>query len=107
MGPRRFHGTDPGRSRLPRRLLEDAGGALGVGGGDAGGRILFAGPPEALAEADTATAAFLRDELERDRRAAPLGAEAEEERLDLDALVSEEGEPEEEEEPEEATEAEG
>jgi excinuclease ABC subunit A len=65
---------------------------LGPDGGGGGGHILFAGTPEALAEQDTPTAPFLRDELRRARRADD--AEAEAEALDLDALVGDEGEPE-------------
>jgi excinuclease ABC subunit A len=70
---------------------------LGPDGGDAGGRLLFAGTPEALAETDGPTAVFMRAELARTPTAAP-----EEEALDLDALAGDEGEPEEEPEDEEA-----
>jgi len=38
---------------------------LGPDGGDAGGRILFAGTPEALAASDTYTGAYLKGELAR------------------------------------------
>ncbi len=38
---------------------------LGPDGGAGGGHILFSGTPEALAEADTPTAPFMREELER------------------------------------------
>ncbi len=41
---------------------------LGPDGGDAGGQILFAGTPEALAEQDTPTAGFMREELARSER---------------------------------------
>src|SRR5690606_8276402 len=67
---------------------------LGPDGGDAGGRILFAGPPEALAAADTPTAAFLREELARAATAKAVEVEA---RLDLDAMAGDDGEPDEEE----------
>ena len=56
---------------------------LGPTGGEGGGRILFAGTPEALAEQDTATARFLRPELAR-------GVREEDEAVDLDALTSDE-----------------
>ncbi|MCS3699097.1 excinuclease ABC subunit A [Salinibacter ruber] len=42
---------------------------LGPEGGREGGEILFEGRPEALAEADTHTSAYLREELERTRTA--------------------------------------
>jgi excinuclease ABC subunit A len=42
---------------------------LGPDGGDAGGHILFSGTPEAMSEADTSTAGFLKEELERSLRA--------------------------------------
>jgi excinuclease ABC subunit A len=38
---------------------------LGPDGGGGGGEIVFAGTPEALAAADTATSRFLREEIER------------------------------------------
>jgi len=41
---------------------------LGPEGGEGGGEIMFTGTPEALAEADTHTSPFLREELERARR---------------------------------------
>jgi len=62
---------------------------LGPDGGDAGGQILFAGTPEELAGADTPTAPFIRDELERSARAGALADES----VDLDALAGDEGEP--------------
>ena len=55
---------------------------LGPDGGSAGGRIVGTGTPEELAQQDTATAGFIREELERCRE---LSAEEEDE-LDLDAL---------------------
>jgi excinuclease ABC subunit A len=67
---------------------------LGPDGGEAGGHVLFAGTPEELAAADTPTAPYIREELERSARGA--GA-VEEEAIDLDALVGDEGEPDEEE----------
>jgi len=41
---------------------------LGPDGGEGGGRILFAGTPEALAEQDTPTARFMAEELARSER---------------------------------------
>lgn len=38
---------------------------LGPDGGESGGEILFAGTPEELAKANTATSVFIREELER------------------------------------------
>jgi len=73
---------------------------LGPDGGGGGGEILFAGTPEALAAADAPTSPFMREEL---ARAVQPGA-ADEERLDLDSLAGDEGEPEEDEEPEEVAE---
>jgi len=58
---------------------------LGPDGGAAGGRILFAGTPEALAQADTPTAPFLREALARDAGAPDLGLKVRE--IDLDALA--------------------
>ena len=81
---------------------------LGPDGGDAGGEVVFAGTPEALAERDTATAAFLREELAR-HVSEEASAEAPVLEIDLDALVGdEEGDDEdvEADEPEEAAEAE-
>ncbi|OZC01628.1 excinuclease ABC subunit UvrA [Rubricoccus marinus] len=78
---------------------------LGPDGGAGGGQILFAGTPEALAEADTPTAPFLREELERAAEASgePLPFRE----IDLDALSKgggkgdDDGEDVEEDEPEE------
>ena len=42
---------------------------LGPEGGRRGGEVLFEGPPEALADADTHTSDYLREELERTRAA--------------------------------------
>jgi excinuclease ABC subunit A len=70
---------------------------LGPTGGEGGGRILFAGTPEALAAQSTATGRFLKMELAR-------SIYADDEAVDLDALVS--SEPDETEEEEEAEEAE-
>ncbi len=58
---------------------------MGPDGGAAGGHILFAGTPEALAEADTPTAPFLAEELARTRSAPDLGLKVRE--IDLDSLV--------------------
>ena len=57
---------------------------LGPDGGDAGGHILFAGSPEALAAQDTYTAHFLKEEL---ARSAAFVGEQEEEVVDLEALA--------------------
>jgi excinuclease ABC subunit A len=48
---------------------------LGPEGGRKGGDVCFEGTPEALAEADTHTSAYLRDELERTRAAQAAGGE--------------------------------
>jgi excinuclease ABC subunit A len=48
---------------------------LGPEGGREGGEVVFAGTPEALAEADTHTSAYLREELERTRAAEEAGGE--------------------------------
>ncbi len=79
---------------------------LGPDGGEAGGHVLFAGTPEALAEQDTYTAHFLRQEL---ARSAARAGEEEEKDLDLDALANGDDDAEEEEdfEDEEETEAAG
>ncbi len=58
---------------------------LGPDGGEAGGRILFAGTPEELAAQDTPTALFLREELARSRRFA--NSEDQDEVVDLDRLT--------------------
>ena len=50
---------------------------LGPEGGQAGGEICFTGTPEALTEADTHTARFVREELERTRAAVDTAAWAE------------------------------
>ncbi len=68
---------------------------LGPGGGDAGGEIVFTGTPEELAAADTATAPFVREELERGSAEETVGACPSS--VDLDALTGEEGEAEEDE----------
>ena len=58
---------------------------LGPDGGEAGGRIVFSGTPEELAEADTPTARFIREELERE-----ISPEADDNgELELDDLASE------------------
>jgi len=61
---------------------------LGPDGGDAGGYILFSGTPENLAKENSATGTFLKEELQRSRKAVS------EERVDLDSMTSEEDEPE-------------
>ena len=59
---------------------------LGPDGGAGGGQILYAGPPEGLAEADTPTAKFVAEELERARTQGNLGLNVRE--IDLDQLAS-------------------
>ena len=59
---------------------------LGPDGGDAGGRIQAAGTPEEVAETDTHTGRYLREEL---ARSIP---ESEMTEVDLDALLSDEDE---------------
>ena len=59
---------------------------LGPEGGAGGGRILYAGPPEGLAEADTPTAPFIAEELERAKAGAGIGLNVRE--IDLDQLAS-------------------
>jgi excinuclease ABC subunit A len=78
---------------------------LGPDGGDAGGHVVFAGTPEALADADTPTAVFMREELERHTDEEEVGAKTR--TLDLDdlsgdSLDSDDVEEDEEAEPEEA-----
>ena len=79
---------------------------LGPDGGAGGGHILFAGTPEALAEVDTPTAPFMREELERAKAASGEVLPVRE--IDLDELASgggkgdDDGEDVEEDEPEEA-----
>ena len=65
---------------------------LGPDGGAGGGHILFAGTPEALAEADTPTAPFLAEELARTRRGTDLGLKVRE--IDLDDLYADGPDPE-------------
>jgi len=60
---------------------------LGPEGGAGGGYIQFEGTPEALAEADTHTAQFIREELER---TAAAEEKSDDEDVDLDSLASEE-----------------
>jgi excinuclease ABC subunit A len=60
---------------------------LGPDGGDAGGHVVFAGTPEALAEEDTPTARFLRAELARHTGEEDIGVQTRE--IDLDALAGE------------------
>ncbi|WP_420454672.1 excinuclease ABC subunit UvrA [Rubrivirga sp.] len=57
---------------------------LGPDGGAGGGHILYAGTPEGLAQADTPTAPFMAEELERARQSGDLGLGVRE--IDLDAL---------------------
>ena len=59
---------------------------LGPDGGAGGGQILYAGPPEGLAEADTPTARFVAEELERAETQGNLGLNVRE--IDLDQLAS-------------------
>ena len=60
---------------------------LGPEGGAGGGYIQFEGTPEALADADTHTAQFIREELER---TAAAEEKSEDEDVDLDSLASDE-----------------
>jgi excinuclease ABC subunit A len=62
---------------------------LGPEGGAGGGHIQFEGAPEALAEADTHTAQFIREELER---TAAAEEKSEDEDVDLDSLASDDDE---------------
>ncbi len=71
---------------------------LGPDGGEAGGRILFSGTPEQLAEQDTPTGRYLKPELERSVRG------IEEEAIDLDQLAGEDEDTDEEPEGEESEE---
>ena len=61
---------------------------LGPDGGAGGGRILFAGTPEDLAEQDTPTARFIREELERTQHEETVASRNAP--IDLDALASDE-----------------
>ena len=56
---------------------------MGPDGGAGGGRVLYAGPPEGIA--DSPTAPFLQEELERARATGDLGLKVRE--IDLDALL--------------------
>ncbi|MEO1478138.1 MAG: excinuclease ABC subunit UvrA, partial [Bacteroidota bacterium] len=58
---------------------------LGPDGGTGGGRIVFTGTPEQLAQADTATARFMREELARHAS----GDGAADVSIELDDLLSE------------------
>ena len=77
---------------------------MGPEGGAGGGQVLYAGRPEGLAEADTPTAPFLAEELARAAAEGGLGLSVRE--IDLDTLLSDDGDPDsdevEEDEPEEA-----
>ena len=68
---------------------------LGPDGGDAGGHILFAGTPEELAQQDTYTAHFLKEELDRSKTVLQE-AEVDVEDVDLDALTGDDEDVEEE-----------
>ena len=57
---------------------------MGPTGGAGGGQILYAGPPEGLAEVDSPTAPFVTEELERARQSGNFGLGVRE--IDLDAL---------------------
>ena len=59
---------------------------MGPEGGAGGGQILYAGPPEGLARADTPTAPFMAEELARAETEGGLGLNVRE--IDLDALLS-------------------
>ena len=62
---------------------------LGPDGGAGGGQILYAGTPEGLAEADTPTAPFIREELERAASGKDLGLKVR--AIDLDDLAGDDG----------------
>ena len=64
---------------------------MGPEGGAGGGRVLYAGRPEGLAEADTPTAPFMAEELERAASEGGLGLNVRE--IDLDTLLSDAGDP--------------
>jgi len=64
---------------------------LGPDGGAGGGSILYAGPPEGLAEAVTPTGPFLAEELERARQSGNFGLAVRE--IDLDALAGDDADP--------------
>jgi excinuclease ABC subunit A len=57
---------------------------LGPEGGQAGGEVLFTGTPEDLAQADTHTARYIREELERTWAVTQAD---EDERVDLDSMA--------------------
>jgi len=60
---------------------------LGPEGGQRGGEIVFTGTPEALAETDTHTARYVREELERAREILDDDGD---EAVDLDAMADDE-----------------
>ena len=64
---------------------------MGPEGGAGGGQVLYAGRPEGLAEADTPTAPFMAEELERAAAEGGLGLSVRE--IDLDTLLSDAGDP--------------
>ena len=68
---------------------------LGPDGGAGGGRILYSGPPEGLAEVDTPTAPFLAEELSRAGDEGGLGLSVRE--ISLDALEGDASDPDEDE----------
>ena len=57
---------------------------MGPTGGAGGGHVLYAGPPEGLADVDSPTAPFVTEELERARQSGNFGLAVRE--IDLDAL---------------------
>ena len=64
---------------------------MGPNGGAGGGQILYAGRPEGLADADTPTAPFMADEIERAKTEGGLGLNVRE--IDLDTLLSDASDP--------------
>ena len=64
---------------------------MGPEGGAGGGQVLYQGPPEGLAQADTPTAPFMAEELARAKTEGGLGLNVRE--IDLDALLSDDSDP--------------
>ena len=102
--PLRLLDSVPGLERVPLKDADECCGGAGIYGGAGGGQVLFAGTPEDLAEQDTPTARFIREELERSAREETVTSRNAP--MDLDEMASDEAEDEvEDEEPEEEGEA--